>query len=64
MNWLTALELGAVPAQSNIVIKGGEGRQPARIAPARALCPPAFQPSDEYVIFMQDLQGSRSARSG
>jgi len=57
MNWLTALELGAVPAQSNIVIKGGEGppagaHRRLRVRFAR----PAFQPSDEYVIFMQDLQ--------
>src|SRR6266403_1418929 len=57
MNWLTALELGAVPAQSNIVIKGGEGppagaHRRLRVRFAR----PAFQSSDEYVIFMQDLQ--------
>jgi two-component system, NtrC family, sensor histidine kinase PilS len=57
MNWITSLELGAVPAQLNIVIKSGEA-QPAG-APQRLrvrFARPERQPSDEYVIFMEDLQ--------
>jgi len=57
MNWLASLELGAVPTQSDIVIKGGE-TQPAG-APRRLrvrFARPERQPSDEYVIFMEDLQ--------
>lgn len=56
LNWLTSLELGAA-AQSDIVIKGGEARlggaqRRLRVRFAR----PAHHPSDEYVIFMEDLQ--------
>ncbi len=57
MNWLASLELGAVPTQSDVVIKGGE-TQPAG-APRRLrvrFARPERQPSDEYVIFMEDLQ--------
>ena len=57
MNWLASLELGSVPTQSDIVIKGGE-TQPAG-APRRLrvrFARPERQPSDEYVIFMEDLQ--------
>jgi two-component system sensor histidine kinase PilS (NtrC family) len=56
-NWLTSLALGAAPAQSVIVIKGPEVRlagaqRRLRVRFAR----PAFQSSDEYVIFLEDLQ--------
>ena len=56
VNWLTSLELGAA-AQSDIVIKGGEAgpggaQRRLRVRFAR----PAHHPSDEYVIFMEDLQ--------
>ena len=57
MNWLASLELGATRAQSDIVIKAGEA-QPAG-APRRLrvrFARPERQPSDEHVIFMQDLQ--------
>jgi two-component system, NtrC family, sensor histidine kinase PilS len=56
MNWLASLELGAV-TQSDIVIEGGQ-TQPAG-APRRLrvrFARPERQPSDEYVIFMEDLQ--------
>jgi two-component system sensor histidine kinase PilS (NtrC family) len=56
LNWLTSLELGAAPPPSDIVIKGGEALQgPQRRLRVR-FARPAFQPSDEYVIFMEDLQ--------
>jgi two-component system sensor histidine kinase PilS (NtrC family) len=57
-NWLTSLALGAAPAQSVIVIKGPEVKLAAgtqrrlRVRFAR----PAFESSDEYVIFLEDLQ--------
>jgi two-component system sensor histidine kinase PilS (NtrC family) len=56
LNWLTSLDLGA-HAQSDIVIRGPDaepaGAQPRlRVRFAR----PAFKPSDEYVIFMEDLK--------
>jgi two-component system sensor histidine kinase PilS (NtrC family) len=57
MNWLTSLELGAAPPRSDILVKSDEA-QPAG-APRRLrvrFARPAFQPSDEYVIFMEDLQ--------
>jgi two-component system, NtrC family, sensor histidine kinase PilS len=57
LNWLTSLELQAVPAQSDVLIKSGEA--PVAGAPRRLrvrFARPAFQPSDEYVIFMEDLQ--------
>ncbi|HEX4585789.1 MAG TPA: HAMP domain-containing sensor histidine kinase [Burkholderiaceae bacterium] len=57
MNWLTSLELGATPLRSDILIKSGEvgpagAHRRLRVRFAR----PAFQPSDEFVIFMEDLQ--------
>jgi len=56
LNWLASLELGTV-AQADVVIHAGAARQ---ISPLRRLrvrfARPAFQPSDEYVIFMEDLQ--------
>jgi two-component system sensor histidine kinase PilS (NtrC family) len=59
LNWLTSLELGAAPApaQSHVVIKGpvvklaGTQRR-LRVRFAR----PAFASSEEYVIFLEDLQ--------
>ena len=57
LNWLTSLELGVEPAQRDILIAGGDAQlagtqRRLRVRFAR----PAFQPSDEYVIFMEDLQ--------
>ena len=57
LNWVTSLDLGVVNAQSIIVIKDGAAQlvgaqRRLRVRFAR----PAFQPSDEYVIFMEDLQ--------
>jgi two-component system sensor histidine kinase PilS (NtrC family) len=57
LNWLTSLELGVAPAQLDVLIAGGEGQlvgTPRRLRVRFAR--PAFQPSDEYVIFMEDLQ--------
>jgi len=56
LNWLASLELGSAPAQLVVLIKGGEmplagTQRRLRVRFAR----PAFQPSDEYVIFMEDL---------
>ncbi|HWY73903.1 MAG TPA: PAS domain-containing sensor histidine kinase [Burkholderiaceae bacterium] len=56
LNWLTSLELGAA-ARSDIVIKGGQagfGGAPRRLRVRFAR--PAHHPSDEYLIFMEDLQ--------
>jgi len=56
LNWLASIELGTV-AQADVVIVAGAVRQASgqrrlRVRFAR----PATQPSDEYVIFMEDLQ--------
>jgi two-component system sensor histidine kinase PilS (NtrC family) len=57
VNWLASLELGAA-TQSDVVIKGPAAAQSAgaqrrlRVRFAR----PARQPSDEFVIFLEDLQ--------
>jgi len=56
LNWLTSLELGAVPAQRDVVITGGEQITGAQRRLRVRFARPAFQPSDEYVIFMEDLQ--------
>jgi two-component system sensor histidine kinase PilS (NtrC family) len=55
MNWLTSLELGAA-AQSDIVIKSAEAQSVESRRLRVRFARPAFQPSDEYVIFMEDLQ--------
>jgi two-component system, NtrC family, sensor histidine kinase PilS len=57
INWLTSLELGVAPARLDVLIKAGEAQlagtqRRLRVRFAR----PAFQPSNEYVIFMEDLQ--------
>ena len=58
LNWLASLDLGAAPAPSDTVIKGGEvkltgaAHRRLRVRFAR----PAFQTSNEYVIFLEDLQ--------
>jgi two-component system sensor histidine kinase PilS (NtrC family) len=57
INWLASLELEAVPPQSDLLIKSGEAQVAG--APRRLrvrFARPAFQPSHEYVIFMEDLQ--------
>jgi len=57
LNWLQSLERGAATAQSDIVIRGLEegiagAQRRLRVRFAR----PDFQPSGEYVIFLEDLQ--------
>jgi two-component system, NtrC family, sensor histidine kinase PilS len=56
-HWLESVEQGAARAQSDIVIKR---REAAPAGPERRLrvrfARPAFQPSEEYVIFLEDLQ--------
>lgn len=55
--WLGSFERGGAPAQSDVVIRGRDAtpagaQRRLRVRFAR----PAFQPSDEYVIFLEDLQ--------
>jgi two-component system sensor histidine kinase PilS (NtrC family) len=56
LNWLTSHELGTTPP-SDVVIKGGAARPGVASGRLRVrFARPAFHPSDEYVIFMEDLQ--------
>jgi two-component system sensor histidine kinase PilS (NtrC family) len=56
-HWLESVEQGAAAAQSDIVIRS---REVPFAGPERRLrvrfARPAFQPSDEFVIFLEDLQ--------
>jgi two-component system, NtrC family, sensor histidine kinase PilS len=57
VNWLQSVEQGAAAAQSDVLIRGQEAapaiaQRRLRVRFAR----PTSQPSDEYVIFLEDLQ--------
>jgi two-component system sensor histidine kinase PilS (NtrC family) len=57
LNWLDALERNPSHAQADTVIQCPQGSAAGRMRRLRVrFARPAFQPSGEYVIFLEDLQ--------